>query len=562
MSDMFDQLDLRSELLQAVSELGFEAPTPIQARTIPLLLEGRDVIGQAQTGTGKTAAYALPMLQRIDPRVRSVQGLVLAPTRELALQVSKAMEGFGLRMGVSVAAVYGGQAYARQISSIRGGVNVVVGTPGRLIDLIERGVLDLSGVHSLVLDEADEMLKMGFVDAVERILSETPAERQTALFSATMPAPIRRLADRYMRSPEHVTIEAKSMTVAQTEQRYYMVHEDNKLAALSRLIEVEEINSALIFARTKLRTTELAEALLSRGFHAEALNGDLSQDVRETVLRRFRSGQLVFLVATDVVARGVDIPSVSHVINFDLPRDPEDYVHRIGRTGRAGREGIALSLVTPREGRWLRTIEDYTRQRITRATLPAVDDIIQRRDERFVDALGTFVDGDPLERELALVEELSRAGYGLPEIAAAAIRMARSGELQRPIEEIRQPQPREHQQERGDRPRFNDGPHGGRPSRRDAEAGMARLMIDAGREDGIRPGDIVGAVAGETGISGKSIGAIDIQRGQTFFDVKEQYADQVLRQMGRWFYRGRSLTMTRVIATERASNRRPRPEHA
>jgi ATP-dependent RNA helicase DeaD len=562
---MFDQLDLRSELLQAVSELGFEAPTPIQARTIPLLLEGRDVIGQAQTGTGKTAAYALPMLQRIDPRVRAVQGLVLAPTRELALQVAKAMESFSLRMGVSVAAVYGGQAYARQISSIKGGVNVVVGTPGRLIDLIERGVLDLSGVRSLVLDEADEMLKMGFVEAVERILSETPADRQTALFSATMPAPIRRLADRYMRDPEHVTIEAKAMTVAQTEQRYYLVHEDSKLAALSRLIEVEEINSALIFARTKLRTTELAEALLARGFHAEALNGDLSQDVRETVLRRFRNGQLVFLVATDVVARGVDIPSVSHVINFDLPRDPEDYVHRIGRTGRAGREGVALTLVTPREGRWLRTIEDYTRQRITRATLPAAEDVIQRRDERFVDALGTFVDGEPLERELALVEELSQAGYALPEIAAAAIRMARSSEFQRPLEDIRQPQGRDHS-ERSDRPRYNDGPqgHGGRPSRREAEAGMVRLMIDAGREDGIRPGDIVGAVAGETGISGKSIGAIDIQRGQTFFDVKEQHADQVLRQMGRWVYRGRQLTMTRVIATESSGStrRRPRPEHA
>ncbi len=559
MSDMFDQLDLRSELVQAVSELGFETPTPIQVRTIPLLLSGRDVIGQAQTGTGKTAAYALPMIQRIDPRLRAVQALVLAPTRELALQVSKAIESFGLRMGVSVAAVYGGQAYARQISSIKGGVNVVVGTPGRLIDLIERGVLNLSGVRYLVLDEADEMLKMGFVEAVERILAETPADRQTALFSATMPAPIRRLADRYMHDPEHVTIEAKSMTVSQTEQRYYMVHEDSKLAALTRLIELEDINSALIFARTKLRTNELAEALLARGFHAEALNGDLSQDVRETVLRRFRSGQLVFLVATDVVARGVDIPSVSHVINFDLPRDPEDYVHRIGRTGRAGRSGIALALVTPREGRWLRTIEDYTRQRITRANLPAVEDVIQRRDERFVDALGTFIDGDPLERELALVDELSRAGYGPQEIAAAAIRMARASELQRPIEEIRQA--REQQDRPGERGRFNDGPSGGRSPRRGEEVGMVRLMIDAGREDGIRPGDIVGAVAGETGISGKSIGAIDIQRGQTFFDVKEQHADQVLRQMGRWVYRGRNLTMTRAVAAERVS-RRPRPEHA
>jgi ATP-dependent RNA helicase DeaD len=565
MSISFESLGLRPELVQAVSELGFEQATPIQTNAIPALLEGRDVIGQAQTGTGKTAAFALPMLQMLDPRVRGVQGLVLVPTRELALQVSEAIHGYGRLLRVSVLAIYGGSSYIRQIKRLEQGVHIVVGTPGRLIDLIERGVLDLSTVSSLVLDEADEMLKMGFVDDVERILRETPAERRTALFSATMPSAIRRLADRYLRNPQMVAIETKARTVAETEQRYYMVHESSKLAALARLIETEDITSALIFARTKLRTSELAEQLLARGFYAEALNGDLSQDARETVLRRFRNGQVVFLVATDVVARGVDIPTVSHVINYDMPQDSEDYVHRIGRTGRAGREGVAITLVTPREGRGLHMIEDYTRQKIARATLPAAEAVLARRDERFLAGLAEQLDDTELERELNLVGELVRAGYDVNEVAAAAIRMARAGELQRPIEDVRDMYERT---ERSFSPRDRSEGYGGgaRGRTREQEPGMVRLMIDMGREHGIRPGDIVGAIASEAGIPGKSIGAIDIQRTQTFVDVKETHADRVLSSMGRGMLRGRPITLTRAGGSGSYNNRAPRrartTEHA
>lgn len=535
----FEALGLRDELVQAVTAKGYEQPTPIQTNAIPALLQGGDIIGQAQTGTGKTAAFSLPMLQQLDPRSRYVQGLVLTPTRELALQVAGAIEQYGAQLGARVAAIYGGASYLRQMRDLEQGAQIVVGTPGRLIDLIERGKLKLNKVRFLVLDEADEMLKMGFVDDVERILRETPEERQTALFSATMPDPIRRLADRYLRDPQMIAVPTKTLTVSQTEQRYYLVHEQSKLAALSRIIEVEDINSALIFARTKLRTAELTESLQARGFGAEVLNGDLSQEARETVLRRFRNGQITFLVATDVVARGVDIQSVSHVINYDIPQDAEDYVHRIGRTGRAGRAGVAITLVTPREGRWLREIEHYTRQKIEQAKLPAIEDVLAVRDRRFTDALAEQLDNVAPERELDIIAQLVRDGYDVREIAAAAIRMARSVELQRPIEEVRDA--REYRERvPAARGGFNNR------QRRGEEPGMVRLMMDAGRDHGIRPGDVVGAIASEAGIPGKAIGAIDIQRAQTFVDIKETHADQVLRQAGRVMLRGRAITLTRA----------------
>lgn len=538
MQQSFDTLGLQPELVQAVTELGFDAPTPIQTQAIPALLEGRDVIGQAQTGTGKTAAFALPMLQGIGERSGIVQGLVLTPTRELALQVSQAIYDYSRHLKLSVLAIYGGSSYDRQMRRLASGVDVVVGTPGRLIDLMERGVLDLSNVRYLVLDEADEMLKMGFIEDVERILAQTPPTRQTALFSATMPEPVRHLAERYLHDPVTVTIQTKALTVPQIEQRYYMVNEASKLPALARLLEVEDITSALIFARTKVRTGEIAEALNARGFRAEALNGDLSQDVRETVLRRFRNGIVTFLVATDVVARGVDIPSVSHVINFDMPQDPEDYVHRVGRTGRAGREGIAITLVTPREGRWLRTIEQYTRQQIMRATLPSADDIRARRDTRFTTALAQHMETGTLDDELAIVEAMENAGYAPREIAAAAIRLARAAEAQRPIEDVREVR------ERQDRPQQGAGRFAGRGRRGEVEAGMVRFVLDAGHEHGIRPADIVGAIASEAGIPGKSIGAINIQRSQTYVDVQETHAGRVARSMGRAFLRGRRVTLT------------------
>jgi ATP-dependent RNA helicase DeaD len=458
-------------------------------------------------------------------------------------------------MRVLVAPIYGGASYAKQLQRLDQGAQIVVGTPGRLIDLIDRGALKLGDVRYLVLDEADEMLKMGFIDDVERILSETPETRQTALFSATMPEAIRRLAQRYLKQPETVAIETRTRTVDQVEQRYYLVYEESKLAALSRLLEVEDISRALIFARTKIRTGEIAEALNARGFHAEALNGDLNQEVRETVLRRFRNGQVTFLVATDVVARGVDIPTVSHVINFDIPQDSEDYVHRIGRTGRAGREGVAITLVTPRERYWLRIVEQYTRQSITRTALPTADDIRAHRNAAFAAALRDQLENATFDDELTTLDTLAREGYDVRELAAAAMRLARSGELDRPIEDVRD------LFDRGDAPRqreFGGRNNGGpRPPRRE-EVGMVRLVMDVGHEHGIRPGDIVGAIAGETGIPGKAIGAIDIQKSRTFVDVKEAHADLVLRQMGKGYLRGRPINLTRAVGSAAPGPRRSR----
>jgi ATP-dependent RNA helicase DeaD len=551
MSNPFETLGLRPELVQVTLELGYEEPTPIQTRAIPALLEGRDVLGQAQTGTGKTAAFALPMLNGMDFQARGVQTLVLVPTRELATQVSEAIFQYGKHLGVRVLPIYGGQSYTRQISRLERGVHVVVGTPGRLLDLIEKRALDLSTVNYLVLDEADEMLDMGFFEDVENIVSNTPAERQTALFSATMPAEIRRLAENYMHEPVTVTIQQKTMTVPQTEQRYYLVHENSKLAALCRLLEVEDMTSTLVFTRTKMGAAELAETLLNRGYSAEALHGDLTQDVREIVLRRFRGGHLKILVATDVVARGVDIEGVSHVINYDAPYDSEDYVHRIGRTGRAGRSGIAITLITPREQRRIKMIESFTKQQIPHAKMPGTDEVYARRDQLFVEKLDTAMKGDDLGHDLKLARQLVESGCDPIEVAAAAMRLARAAEARRPVEDVREARPGD------DRPRNSfDRPRrgmGGKPAGRQPEGkfepGMVRLLLDVGKSHGIRPADVVGTIASEAGIPGRAIGAIDIRTHQTFVDVKDIHVDKVLNQMGRGgkFMRGHAIKLVRAI---------------
>lgn len=534
MSNTFNTLGLRPELLQTVTELGYENPTPIQSGAIPLLLNGCDVLGQAQTGTGKTAAFSLPMLQTLEFDVPGVQGLILTPTRELAIQVSQAVFRYGQHRGVRVLPIYGGQSYTRQINRLKRDTNIVVGTPGRTLDLINQGVLDLSGVKYLVLDEADEMLKMGFIEDVEAILSATPATRQTALFSATLSPAIRKLAANYMRDPQPVTIERKTLTVEETEQRYYIVNETAKLAALALLLEVEPIESVLIFARTKIGAGELSEKLLERGYTAEALHGDLTQAARETVLRRFRSGQIAILVATDVVARGVDIPHVSHVINYDIPLDPEDYVHRIGRTGRAGRKGVALSLITPREKRHLNAIEHFTRQKITHDALPDRKAVLFQRDVRFVNALNHLLETETLDSEMELVAELHNAGYNLFEVAAAVMRMARADEAKRPVEEVKEA--REVIKERSP---FKE--KRGRHYR--SEAGMTKLKMNIGHVHGIRPGDIVGAIAGETGIPGSAIGAISIEKKQTFVDVESAHAQHVIKKMRKSKLRGQPVQL-------------------
>lgn len=593
MTTEFSVLNLRPELEQAIVALGYEEPTPIQAGMIPLMLSGVDVIGQAQTGTGKTAAFALPILNNLETGKRAPQALVMAPTRELALQVAEATTSFGQFCRVRVLAVYGGAPYIKQINELRRGVDIVVGTPGRLIDLMKRNVLDLSQVRTVVLDEADEMLSMGFIEDIETILAATPAERQTALFSATMPTPIRRLADKYMRDPQSVTIRNEQMTIAATEQRYYLVNEHEKTAVLTRLFEVEEISSALIFVRTRAGTGELANELSTRGFPSEALNGDLSQDARERTLGRFRAGQVKVLVATDVAARGLDIDDISHVFNYDMPEDSEIYVHRIGRTGRAGKTGIAITLATPFEKRRIKDIERFARTKLTQATIPTIEEIVALREGQIVKQITVWLTRGRCKSERAIVDKLVAEGVDPLEIAAVALKIARGDEKQRPIapitelNETRPARPmrggarRDFGEKRpayaekrafggGEKPRFERPAHAG-SGRREGfpgaklggtshepgtvsrergsfshEHGMVRLTMSMGKMHGIRPSDVVGAIAYHADIPGNTIGKIYIDEERTLVDVQEQFVGQVLSKAGKYSIRKQAFTVEKA----------------
>lgn len=432
MTTEFTQLGLIPQLEQAVSNLGYITPTPIQSKIIPLMLDGHDVIGQAQTGTGKTAAFVLPILQTMERGQCGIQALVLAPTRELAMQVAKAANEYGRCLNVRVLAVYGGQPYSLQINRLRQGVDIVVGTPGRLLDLIEKGELDLSHVNTVVIDEADEMLSMGFIDDIEEILSKIPSERQTALFSATIPPKISSIAKKYMHSPQSVVIESKHLTVDAIDHRYCLVNKEaEKLAVLTRIFEVEIITSALIFTRTRVGTSELVNELMGRGFPAEALNGDLNQQTREQVLNRFRRNQTTVLVATDVAARGLDIDDISHVFNYDLPEDPELYVHRVGRTGRAGKAGIAISLLTSKEQWRLHRIEGFTKQTITRIQIPTVEEIEAHREAQLQEQMMVWLQRGRCQKELQMVTRLVEMGHDPLQVAAIALKIARGEEKQR-----------------------------------------------------------------------------------------------------------------------------------
>ncbi len=552
MTTEFETLNLRPQLLQAVSERGYVTPSPIQAAMIPLMLTGVDVIGQAQTGTGKTAAFSLPILQKLQTGHTRPQALVLAPTRELALQVANTMYEYGKYLDVRVLAIYGGASYSRQISRLHKGVDVVVGTPGRVLDLLNQQALDLSEVKTVVLDEADEMLSMGFIEDVEAILAATPTQRQTALFSATLPPRIRTLAERTMREPQSIRIQQEQVTVAAIEQRFYLVNEADKLAALTRLFEVEDITSALIFARTRVSTSDLANELTVRGFPAETLNGDLSQEARERTLNRFRQGQIKVLVATDVAARGLDIEDISHVFNFDLPEDPEIYVHRIGRTGRAGKTGIAISLITPREKRRQRDIEAFTRQKLTRAELPSEAEIIAHREAQVLNRLKVWLNRGRYRREMDIITQLVSEGHDPLELAAAALKMARGEEKVRPIAPIQpvmtERPPRSLEQEhrpaafRRERPQRPERPahlsHAPRRARQvetvSHEPGMVRLSLNMGRVHGIRPKDIVGTLAFHADIPGNTIGKIFIEDRQTYVDVPETVVGRVLSKNGEY----------------------------
>lgn len=543
MQNKFVQFTLHPQVVQAVEEAGYTTPTPIQSAVIPLMLAGRDVIAQAQTGTGKTAAFALPLIHQAVQDARGVQSLIVTPTRELALQVARAFEVYGRFRPLRVLAVYGGMPYLRQVSALKKGVDIVVGTPGRLLDLMRQNILKLDRVRSIVLDEADEMLSMGFVEDIESILANIPQKRQMALFSATLPAEIRRLAQRYMQSPESVTIGGQQPTAAAIEQRCYLVNNRDKLAALTRIFEMEDISAALIFSRTRLTTAELANALTTRGFAAEALSGGLSQDAREGVLKRFRNHQIKVLVATDVAARGLDIDDISHVFNYDLPEDPEIYVHRVGRTGRAGKTGVAVSLTTPGEQGRFRRIEAYTRQKIRREVLPSAEDIQARREEQLMAQLTVWLQRGRCQRERELVDSLVALGHEPAQIAAVALKLNRASEKQRPIEAVAAvTEAKTPQHARAVVRPINR--KGAASPTRTHEPGMVRLRLNTGHANGTRVHHVVGSLAYYADIPGSSIGKILIQQQDTLVDVPEQFVGRVEAQNGSYRI-GRQLVTAR-----------------
>jgi ATP-dependent RNA helicase DeaD len=504
----FADLGLSAEVLKALTDVGYETPSPIQARTIPPLLEGRDVVGLAQTGTGKTAAFALPILSRLDRSQKTPQALVLAPTRELAIQVSEAFEKYAAHLpGVHVLPIYGGQGYGVQLSALRRGVHVVVGTPGRIMDHLEKGTLDLGELRFLVLDEADEMLNMGFAEDVETILADTPADKDVALFSATMPRTIRRIAEKYLDDPVEISVKGKTSTAANITQRYLIVSYPQKVDALTRILEVENFEAMIVFVRTKNETETLAEKLRARGYSAMAINGDVPQQVRERTVNQLKAGKLDILVATDVAARGLDVERISHVVNYDIPTDTESYVHRIGRTGRAGRTGDSIAFVTPRERHLLRSIEKATRQPLTQMQLPTVDDVNATRLSRFDDQISAaLTQPERIDFFRDVVSHYVQE-YGVAEVdVAAALAAVMHGEQPLLLEPEPEPRARSFEERAS---------HGGKGERRPREsrsgAPMATYRLEVGKRHKVEPRQIVGALANEGGLSRGDFGYIAIK---------------------------------------------------
>lgn len=537
MTATFAELGLSELTLKALNELGYEEPTPIQTQTIQLLLKGQDVIAQAQTGTGKTAAFALPIIEKLDDNVHATQALILTPTRELAMQVAEAFLSYGKYRRLSVLPVYGGQPIERQLRALRQGVQVVVGTPGRVLDHIRRDTLKLQQVHFIALDEADEMLDMGFVEDIEAILKDIPQTRQMALFSATIPAQIANLAKRYMHQPRRITIKAEQTTVPQIRQTYYEVGRRDKFEVLVRVLDYERPTSTIIFCRTKLEVDTLGQRLTARAYSAETLHGDLNQSQRDRVMALFRGEKVELLIATDVAARGLDIDHVSHVINYDIPLDPQSYVHRIGRTGRAGRTGCAITLVTTRERRLWQMIQKSTEAIFQRMQMPTIADVIERRQEQFKDNIRETLGQDGLERYVIMVEELADE-FSPAEIAAAAFKMLlgpttegtedKLADLEDAEVDYDRPTPRL----RRDRDERQSG----------TERGMTRLYLRVGRADGVRPGDIVGAIANEADIPGRSIGAIEIHEDFSSVDVPSDEANRIIHATKETRIRNQKIT--------------------
>src|SRR4051794_10832494 len=544
----FESLGLRPELLAALAALGYEEPTPIQREAIPPLVDGRDLLGQAATGTGKTAAFALPVLQRLpaDRAGGAPFALVLVPTRELAVQVSEALHKYGRNLGARVLPVYGGAPIGRQLRTLEAGVDVVVATPGRALDLVQRGALALGEVATVVLDEADEMLDMGFAEDLEALLAETPEERQTVLFSATMPRRLDALARRHPRDPARITLGREAAPPGERpriRQTAYVVPRSAKPAALGRILDVESPTAAIVFCRTREEVDSLTETLNGRGYRAEALHGGMSQEQRDRVMGRLRGGTAELLVATDVAARGLDIEQLTHVVNYDVPSAPESYVHRIGRVGRAGREGVAVTLAEPREHRMLKTIEKVAGAPITVEKVPTVADLRARRLELTRAALRESLLGDALDSFRVVVETLADE-FDLMEVALAAVKLAHeAGGGADDDEEIPQITFRADSGKRGSASRGAGRME--RPPRRSSGGPAARLFVGAGREAGIRPGDLVGAITGETGLTGRDIGAIEIHQRFALVEVPESAAEEVVRALRSTMIKGRKATVRR-----------------
>lgn len=574
---LFSELGLAAPVLKALQDVGYERPSPIQAAAIPHLMAGHDLLGQAQTGTGKTAAFALPLLSRLEAGNRNTQILVLAPTRELALQVAEACQRYAKHMpDFHVLPIYGGSSYETQTRALRRGAQVVVGTPGRVMDLIRRKNLDLSGLKALVLDEADEMLRMGFIDDVDWIMEQCPATRQVALFSATMPDQIRRVAQKHLKQPKEIKIITKTSTAPTIRQRYWQVTGLHKLDAMTRLLEVEPYEAVLVFVRTKNAAEELASKLAARGHACEALHGDIPQKLRERTVDKLRQGQLDILIATDVVARGLDVERITHVVNYDIPYDTESYVHRIGRTGRAGRKGEAILFVAPRERRMLRAIEHATRQAIEPMKMPSTEDINQHRMTKFKERIRETMMGEELEIYVNLVNELIEEDSADPlELAAALAKLVQGDQPLLLDDSIPEPASdragREFERrDFGDRAPRDFGDRGDRPARRmpsleprplkdNPDVEMERYRVDVGAHHGVKPGQIVGAIANEANIESRFIGNIDIADDFSTVDLPKGMTADVLEVIKKARVCQRPLLITRYTEVPAGSNTAPRP---
>ena len=560
----FEELQLDERILRAVADMGFEETSPIQAKAIPIQMEGKDIIGQAQTGTGKTAAFGIPLLQKIDPKNKKLQAVALCPTRELAIQVAEEIRNLAKYMhGIKVLPIYGGQDIVRQIRGLKDGTQIIIGTPGRVMDHMRRKTVKFDQVHTVIMDEADEMLNMGFLEDMETILSQLPEERQTIMFSATMPEAIMKIARNFQKEPEIVKVVKKELTVPKVTQYYYEVKPKTKVEVMCRLLDMYAPKLSVAFCNTKKQVDELVDELQGRGYFAEGLHGDLKQVQRDRVMNSFRNGRTEILVATDVAARGIDVDDVEAVFNYDIPQDDEYYVHRIGRTGRAGREGIAFSLVVGKEVYKLRDIQRYCKTKIIPQAIPSLDDITEIKAEKILDQAKDMIEDMDLSRVVHIVEKkLMEEDYTSLDLAAALLRLSMGEENQDIIDDYREARSlddlgsygrgsrgrygeRDSRGGRGGREYGRDGgrSHGGRSGRGSRGNDMVRLFINIGKDQNIKPGDILGAVAGESGIPGRLIGSIDMYDKYTFVEVPEDCAEEVLECMRNVKIRGKNVHM-------------------